>query len=307
MKALRIHDFGSTSQVVLEHDPPVAPGAGFVGVRIEAASVNPLDLKILAGHMQAVFPVHFPYTLGTDFAGAIETVGAEVSGFKAGDRVVGRLAPTVGGAFAQSALVPLHTFCRIPDSMSYEQAAALPTAAGSAWLALFGVGALQAGQSVLIHAAAGGVGSFAVQFAKRAGAYVMATASSQNHALVKELGADEVIDYRREDFTSRCNKVDLVIDTIGGDTGERSWQVIKPGGALVSLADHAIKSRGDIKGKFVFFNNDAVALEQIVEIFESKQLQVILDTIHPLEEGRAALEQVAHGHARGKVTISASR
>jgi NADPH:quinone reductase-like Zn-dependent oxidoreductase len=307
MKALRIHDFGATSQVVLEDEPPAAPGAGHVGVRIEAASVNPLDLKILAGYMQPIFPVQFPYTLGTDFAGTVEAIGAEVSGVKLGDRVVGRLAPTAGGAFAQSAQVPLQTFCRIPDSMSYEQAAALPTAAGSAWLALFGVGKLQAGQSVLIHAAAGGVGSFAVQFAKRAGAYVMATASSQNHALVKELGADEVIDYRREDFIRRCNNVDFVIDTIGGDTGERSWQVIKPGGTLVSLADHTIKSRGDIRGEFVFFNNDAVALEQIVKVFESKQLQVILDTIHSLEEGRAALEQVAHGHARGKVIIRPSR
>jgi NADPH:quinone reductase-like Zn-dependent oxidoreductase len=307
MKALRIHDFGTTRQVVLEDERLTAPGSGYVGVRIEAASVNPLDLKILAGYMQAVFPIRFPYTLGTDFAGTVEAVGAEVIGFKLGDRVVGRLVPTRGGAFAQSALVPLHTFCRIPESMSYEQAAALPTAAGSAWLALFGVANLQAGQSVLIHAAAGGVGSFAVQFAKRAGAYVMATASSQNHALVKELGADEVIDYRREDFTTRCRNVDVVIDTIGGDTGERSWQVIKAGGTLVSLADHAIQSRGDIRGEFVFFNNDAVALEQIVKLFESQQLQVILDTIHPLEEGRAALEQVAHGHARGKVIIRAAR
>jgi len=307
MQALRIHDFGSTRQVALEDERPTAPGAGYVDVRIEAASVNPLDLKILAGYMQPVFPIRFPYTLGTDFAGTVEAVGAEVSGFKLGDRVVGRLAPTQGGAFAQSASVPLHTFCRIPDSMSYEQAAALPTAAGSAWLALFGVGKLQAGQSVLIHAAAGGVGSFAVQFAKRAGAYVMATASSQNHALVKELGADEVIDYRREDFATRCRNVDVVIDTIGGDTGERSWQVIKAGGALVSLADHTIQSRGDIRGEFVFFNNDALALEQIVKLFESQQLQVILDTIHSLEEGRAALEQVAHGHARGKVIIRAAR
>lgn len=306
MKALRIHDFGTTRQVALEDQSLSAPGAGYVAVRIEAASVNPLDLKILSGSMQPIFPVQFPYTLGTDFAGTIEALGAGVSGFALGDRVVGRLAPTEGGAFAQSALAPMQTLCRIPSSMSYEQAAALPTAAGSAWLALFGVGKLQAGQSVLIHAAAGGVGAFAVQFAKRAGAYVFATASSQNHALLKELGADEAIDYRRDDFTARCNNVDLVVDPIGGDTGERSWQVIKHGGALVSLADHTIQSRGDIRGEFVFFDNDTAALERIVKSFESKQLQVILDTIHPLEEGRAALEQVAQGHARGKVIIRPS-
>jgi NADPH:quinone reductase-like Zn-dependent oxidoreductase len=307
MKALRIHEFGTTRQVVLHDQLLPEPGPGRVGIRIEAASVNPLDLKILAGFMQQIFPVHFPYTLGTDFAGTVETLGAGVSGFEVGDRVVGRLAPTEGGAFAESASVPSQTLCRIPGNMSYEQAAALPTAAGSAWLALFGLGKLQAGQSVLIHAAAGGVGTFAVQFAKRAGAYVFATASSQNHGLLKELGVDEVIDYRRNDFTTRCNNVDLVIDPIGGDTGERSWQVIKRGGALVSLADHTIESRGDIRGEFVFFNSDAVALAHIVEIFESKQLQVILDTIHPLEEGRAAMDQVAQGHARGKVIVRPAR
>jgi NADPH:quinone reductase-like Zn-dependent oxidoreductase len=307
MKALRIHEFGTPSHAVLEDHALAAPGTGHIAVRIEAASVNPLDLKMLAGYMQPVFPIEFPYTLGTDFAGTVEAVGLQVTSFQPGDRVVGRLAPADGGAFAQSALVPAQALCRIPASMSCEQAAALPTTAGSAWLALCGAGKLKAGQRMLIHGGAGGVGSFAVQFAKQAGAHVIATASSPNHGLLKELGADEVIDYRHEDFTTRCNDVDLVVDTIGGDTAERSWQVIKPGGALVSLADHTIKPRGDIRGEFVFFSNDTASLERIVKRFESKQLQVILDTIHPLQEARAALEQVANGHARGKVVISTSR
>jgi len=194
----------------------------------------------------------------------------------------------------------------ISVDMSYEQAAALPTAAGTAWLALFGVGKLAAGQRVLIHAAAGGVGSFAVQFAKQAGAYVIATASSKNHDLVKALGADEVIDYRHEDFSTLLRDIDLVIDSIGGETTERTWRVVKSGGTLVSLVDHTIKGRGDVHGAMTYFLHDAAALDGIVKLFEAKRLQVILDTIYPLEDARTALEQVANSHARGKVIIQTS-
>jgi NADPH:quinone reductase-like Zn-dependent oxidoreductase len=305
MKEFLIREFGSPSNAVLENSDPLAPGAGQVTIKVEAASVNPLDLKILAGYMQAVFPVTMPYTLGTDVAGVVEAVGSQVTTVQLGDRVVGRLEPTAGGAFSQHAMISATALCPIPTEMSYEQAAALPTAAGSAWLALFGVGKLKEGQRVLIHAGAGGVGTFAVQFAKQAGGYVIATASSKNHTLIKELGADEVVDYRHEDFASRIRNLDLVIDTIGGETMERSWQMLKPGGTLASLADHTIESRGGINGAFVFFNHDAEVLSKIVDTFTDGRLQVILDTIHPLEDARAALEQVAGGHARGKVIVRA--
>ncbi|HEX5682790.1 MAG TPA: NADP-dependent oxidoreductase [Ideonella sp.] len=307
MKALRIHEFGTPSHTILEDIAPATAGPDEVTVRIEAASVNPLDLKMLAGHMQPVFPVSFPYTLGTDFAGVVETLGANVRGFQPGDRVVGRAGASTGGAFAQTAVVPANSLCRIPASMSFEQAAALPTSAGTAWQALFGVGKLVAGQRVLIHAAAGGVGSFAVQFAKQAGARVIVTASSKNHGLAKELGADEVIDYRHEDFSARLRDLDLVIDPLGGDTAGRSWSVLKPGGTLVSLVDPTIAPRGDVNAAFVFFQGDTEVLQGITKLFEARRLQVILDSIHPLDDARVALEQVASGHARGKVIIRASR
>lgn len=307
MKALRIHAFGGASRADIEHAVLGTPGDGQALVRVEAASVNPLDLKILGGSMQPVFPVTLPYTLGTDLAGVIEAAGPKVGRFKPGDRVVGRLAPTAGGAFAQSALLSASALCLVPAEMSYEQAAALPTAAGTAWLALFGAGKLRAGQRVLIHAAAGGVGSFAVQFARQAGAHVLATASAKNHTLVKELGADEVIDYRRDDFAERWRDLNLVIDTIGGETLERSWRATRPGGTVVSIVDHTIQPRGDIHGVFAFFSGDAAALTLILKRFDDKRLQVILDTIHPLDDARAALEQVAGGHARGKVIIRTSR
>lgn len=307
MKALRIYEFGKPSHAILEDSASAAPGDNQVSIRIETVSVNPLDLKILAGYMQPVFPVDLPYTLGTDFAGTVETVGPNVDRFKPADRVVGRLDPTLGGAIAQSAVVHESALSAIPATMSFEQAAALPTAAGTAWLALFGVGKLSASQRVLIHAGAGGVGSFAVQFARQSGAHVTATASSKNHALLKELGAEEVIDYRNEDFSKKLRGLDLVLDSIGSDTLERSWRVVKSGGTVVSIADHTIEPRGDIHGAFAFFNHDVTALDKVISHFESKQLQVILDTIHPLDNARTALEQVAGGHACGKVIIRASR
>jgi NADPH:quinone reductase-like Zn-dependent oxidoreductase len=307
MKALRIHAFGNPSQAELENTPLARPDQGQVSIRIEAASVNPLDLKMLAGHMQQVFPVSLPYTLGTDLAGVVEQTGPGVDRFKPGDRVVGRLEPTVGGAFAQVAIVPAQALGLMPADMSFEQAAALPTAAGTAWLALFGAGGLKAGQRVLIHAAAGGVGSFAVQLARQANAHVIATASARNLGLARELGADEVIDYQRQDFSAVVRGVDLVVDTVGGDTLERSWQVLAATGAIVSTVDFAIEARGDRQGSFVFFNHDAATLDKILQLFKQKQLQIVLDTIHPLDDARAALEQVAGGHARGKVIVRAAR
>jgi len=307
MKALRIHAFGHPGHAELEHTGLAGPGQGQVAVRIEAASVNPLDLKMLAGHMQQVFPVTLPYTLGTDLAGVVEQVGPGIDRFKPGDRVVGRLEPTVGGAFAQAALIPAQALSPMPADMSFEQAAALPTAAGTAWLALFGAGRLQAGQRVLVHAAAGGVGSFAVQFAKQAGAHVIATASARNLGLARELGADEAIDYQRQDFSAVVRDVDLVLDTVGGDTLERSWQVLAATGAIVSTVDFAIEARGGRPGSFVFFNHDAGTLDRVLQRFNEKQLQIVLDTIHPLDDARAALEQVAGGHARGKVIVRAAQ
>lgn len=293
MKALRIHGFGGQDQAVLEEAALRSPVDAQVAVRVEAASINPLDLKILAGHMQSVFPVALPYTLGTDFAGVVEAVGPLASRFRLGDRVVGRLEPTKGGSLAQAALVP-------------EQAAALPTAAGTAWLALFGVGRLQAGQRVLVHAAAGGVGSFAVQLARQARAYVVATASARNQELVSWLGAHEVIDYQAGDFAAQAHGLDLVIDTVGGLATERSWPLIRPGGALVSLVDHAIADQGAVRGAFAFFKHDASVLDRIVERFGAGRLQVVLDTVHSLDGAHAAIDKVATGHARGKVIVRTS-
>ncbi|WP_341521888.1 NADP-dependent oxidoreductase [Pseudomonas sp. G.S.17] len=302
MKIASVSVFGGPEVVTLHNSGLSQPGADEVLVRVEAASVNPLDLKIIAGYMQPVFPVDLPYIPGTDFSGIVSSVGEQVRHLKPGDRVFGRSTPTAGGAFAQRLIIAATELCLIPASMSFEQAAALPTSFGTARQALFEVGQLKPGQRVLIHAAAGGVGSMAVQLAHLAGAYVIATASARNIELVKSLGADEVIDYRTQDFTT-LRDIDLVLDTVGGPTLESSWSVLGKGGRIATLVEFDIESREDHAGAVVFFTSATPHLQEAVRQFSAGQLQIVTDSIFALDETRAALEKVATGHVCGKVII----
>lgn len=302
MKAAVIETFGNPGVVTIGEASVRPLGLDEALVRVEATGLNPLDLKIIAGYMQQVFPIAFPYVPGTDFSGVIEAVGTQVTHVRPGDRVVGRTAPGAGGALAAQVTIAAADLCVVPGKMSFEQAAALPTAFGTAWHALFDVGQLQRGQRVLVHAAAGGVGSMAVQQARHAGAYVIATASSGNHALLRELGADELIDYRTEDFT-RLHDIDLVLDTIGGETLERSWSVLGPGGRIASLVEFGIEPRDGHAGEFVFFKSATPFLPEAMRLFEAGQLQIVIDAIVGLDEARSALERLATGHAKGKVVV----
>lgn len=304
MKKSYIDAFGGPEVVQLGDAPAPVPQAHEALVRIDTASVNPLDVKMIAGHMQRYFPVAFPYTPGTDFSGVVDAVGAAVTSLKPGERVVGRAAPHAGGAFAERLVIPAGDLVSLPAGMRFEQAAALPTAFGSARQALFDVGRLRRGERVLIHAGAGGVGVMAVQQAHHAGAYVIATASGGNRDLVASLGADEVIDYRTEDFT-RSGAVDLVLDTMGGDVLERSWSMLTPNGRIASLVAFDIQARNDHAGEFVFFADAVPALREAMAMFLAGRLQVIVDTVFPLDQARAALEKQSTGHARGKVLIRA--
>lgn len=306
MQAAMIHRFGPDTLVQFEPIVPSAPAADEVVVRIEAAGVNPLDVKIIAGHMQQVFPAALPYVPGTDYSGVVTATGPLVTAVKVGDRVVGRSQPGAGGAFADTLLAHADALVLIPDEMSFEQAAALPTAFGTAHQALFDVAGLQAGQRVLVHAGAGGVGSFAIQLARQAGAHVAATASSGNLGLLKELGAHEAIDYRADDFT-RLPAFDVILDTVGGDTTARSWEALREGGIVASLVDFAIVPRGSRRGAFVFFAEATAALREAVERFRSGKLDIVIDSLHPLAETGAALAKVASGHARGKVVVRTAR
>jgi NADPH:quinone reductase-like Zn-dependent oxidoreductase len=218
MKALRLHVYGDIASVVTEDISVPDVGPDEVLIRVAAASVNPLDLKLITGHAAAHFPLTFPYTLGTDLAGTVEQSGPLAARWRPGDSVIARPAPRRGGAFAEFAIVPASQVASAPKSLPIETAAGLPTAAATAWQALFETAHLERGQTVLIHAGAGGVGSFAVQLARIAGAHVIATASAANADLVRELGALRVIDYRTQDFATDLDDVDVVLDTIGGET-----------------------------------------------------------------------------------------
>jgi len=302
MKAALIQAFGGPDIVAIGKSVLRVPQADDIVVRVEAAAVNPLDLKIIAGYMQQVFPVELPYVPGTDFSGVVESVGAQVTHVHVGDRVVGRTQPSAGGALAKQVVVAASSVVVMPQGMSFEQGAAVPTAFGTASQALFDTGALKHGETVLIHAAAGGVGSMAVQLAHEAGARVVATASPRNHDLVRSLGADEVIDYRTQDV-SEWRGVDLVIDTIGGETLEKSWSTLGAHGRIASTVEFGIAARDGHAGGFVFFADAARFLPEAFRLFEEGRLQVVTDAIVKLDDARSALERLATGHARGKLIV----
>lgn len=304
MKAARISAY--EVRPVVEDAPPPTVGAGGVLVRVAAAGLNPLDTKIQQGLMHDFFPVEFPYTLGTDLAGTIEQVGADVTGWSAGDRIVARTDPPAGGALAEVAVVPATHLAKLPASVSAGQAAGMPTAAGTAHQALFEVAGLTSGQTVLIHAGAGGVGSFAIQLARNAGARVIATASGNSLEVARRLGADQMIDYKAQAFEDAASDVDVVLDTIGGDTQARSFGVLRRGGHLastVSPPDEALAQAHDIRADFVFHQSDALRLAALLDQIAAGTLTVLIDRTEPLDRFGEAFAYQASGRARGKIIV----
>ncbi|NTA40269.1 NADP-dependent oxidoreductase [Agrobacterium salinitolerans] len=305
MKAVRISGYNQAPS--LEDVDVPEPGPGEVLVRVRAASLNPLDVKLYLGYMQSFFPLTFPYTLGTDVAGVVEKTGSLVSHWRAGDRVVVESQPTKGGALAEFAVVDSSNLVRLPDSVSFTDAAGLPIAAGTAWQALFDIANLSKGQTVLIHAGAGGVGSFAVQFARQAGARVIATASGAGLEIVRKLGADQVIDYRTQDFESMVSDVDVVLDTIGGETQQKSYGVLRTGGALLATSappDEALAKAHKVSGSFVFHQPDATLLSKVVRKVEDGSTKVLVDSYHELSDFKAAFDHQGSGRAKGKIILS---
>ncbi len=306
MKALCIHDFGDPESASFEDIAPPTPKAGEVVVRVEAASVNPLDIKLMTGARRQAFPLSFPYILGIDFAGTIKQTGPLVARWQAGDRVFGRSDPRRGGAFAQYIAVPVRDIALAPKNGTDAAAAALPTAAGTAWQALVEIAALEPGQKVLIHAGAGGVGTFAIQIAHQLGAHVIVTASGDGLELARRLGADEVIDYRREDFAKGGAQFDAVLDTLGGEAQSRSFGTLRPGGILLSLLEPPDEDRArahHVRVCRVSNETDAGRLNQLAGLLEDGLLSAVTDSTHGFIEARQALARVASSRSRGKVLL----
>jgi NADPH:quinone reductase-like Zn-dependent oxidoreductase len=304
MKAVRIHKFGGPEVLQLEDVPRPEPGTREVLVRVHAAGVNPVDWKIREGKLGKI---PLPSIMGSDFSGEIEALGPDVAEFRTGEMVFGSVADE-SGSYAQYALAPVAHIVEKPKGIDHVQAAAVPVPAMTAWQALFDHANLNSGQKVLIHAAAGGVGSFAVQLAKWKGAHVIGTASGQNAALVRSLGADEFIDYRATRFEEVVRDADVVFDTVGGDTQERSWKALKRGGVLVSIvqppSEQAAKAH-NMRG--IFVREDATRneeLTQIAKLVANGQLKVNVETVLPLRDARKAQEISQTGHAHGKIVLT---
>jgi len=306
VKAVQIGEYGATPTLRDVGQP--TPGPGEVLVRVEGAATNPLDLKITAGYMHDFFPVTFPYTLGTDVSGTITAVGDRVGIWAVGDRVVARLDPSAGGGYAEFAAVPAQQLVPAPTSVPLFLAAGVATAAATAWQAVSEIAGLQAGERVLVHAGAGGVGSFAVQMAHTLGAHVVTTASGSGLEIARDLGADEVIDHTAGPFESQLAPVDVVIDTVGGAVEARSLEVLRPGGLLVAVPMPPDAERAAARGlraEFLFHASDAQRLRTVMGMVDAGT-RILLDRRLALDQAPEALQYLAAGHAKGKVILAAT-
>src|SRR5437868_6682156 len=309
MKAIRIHNYGGPEVLKREDAPRPEPGKGEVLVRVHAASVNPIDWKVREGHMKDFWPHKFPLILGWDLSGIVEEVGPRVSQFKKSDEVYSLPDPTRNGAYADYIVVREPELALKPNSLHHIRGAAVPLAALTAWQSLFETAQLQPGQRVLIHAGSGGVGHFAVQLAKWKGASVFATASTKNQDLLRDLGVDEPIDYTQQRFEDVARNIDIVLDTLGDETQERSWSVLKKGGNLVSLvqppSEEKAKELG-VRAALLGARPSGEQLSEIAKIIDSGKLAPIINRILPLSEARRAHELSQSGHTHGKITIRVS-
>ncbi|MFD9418458.1 NADP-dependent oxidoreductase [Streptomyces goshikiensis] len=311
MKAAVINQYGQVRDVVRVTDVPVPTvGPRDVLIEVRAAGVNPVDHLIVKGFLSTGEPSR-PLVIGNELAGVVTQVGAEVTRFAAGDEVFSRVDPRVGGAFAEYVAVDESLVAAKPSRLTFEEAASLPLVALTALQALTEQADVRSGTRVLIHGGAGGVGSAAVQIAKQLGAEVVATAGSGSVELVRELGADRVIDYRTEKFEEVVSDVDVVLDTIGGETQERSFGVLKSGGTLVSIVavpDAEVKkARWNVEARSFFMRPQGEQLAHLAGLVESGQLRPIVETVFPLDEASEALQKVERGGARGKTVISVRR
>ena len=307
MKAIRIHGRGGPDHLVYEDTLQPHPGPGEVLVRVHAAGVIANELKWDATYQTTTgSPLTLPIP-GRDLSGVVVEVGQGVTTFAPGAEVYAMLGYGRDGAEAEYTIALPDELAPKPHTLDHVQAAAVPLSALTAWLALFEHARLERGQTALIHGAAGGVGVFAVQLARWAGAQVIATASARNRDFLRELGASAVIDYSAERFEEVVHHIDVVFDTVGGETLARSWQVLKPGGVLVSVVSPqppADVAKGH-NARFAWFvvQPNRELLTQVGVLIDAGKLRPIIDAVFPLAQARQAYEQATKGHTRGKIVL----
>lgn len=303
IKAIQVHAYGDADQLKFEQIPLPEPQQGEVLVRVHVAGVNPVDWKIRAGWLESFLQLSFPYVPGADLAGVVEKVGSGVTAFQPGQAVFGR---SSGGSYAEYALAPASALALKPASLSFSEAATIPVGATTAWQALFDHGNLQPGQRVLILGGAGGVGLFAIQFARWKGAHVISTTSTHNVDFVRSLGAETVIDYTKTRVEDEIHDVDLVFDTVGGQALANVWPTLKSGGTLVTIAGQPDQARAqELNARSVGFSAEVSTelLNTIAQLINEGQVKVNVGHIFPLSEAAKAHELSQNGHGRGRIIL----
>ncbi len=306
MKAVRVHNYGSSEVLSYEEIERPTPGEGEILVKNYATTVNPVDWALREGYLEGFFSYTLPFTLGWDVAGTVEALGPGTSGFEQGQAVYGMVLIR-GGTYAEYVLVRPEEIAPKPASLDWNAAAALPLVGLTAWQALFDAARLQKGQRILIHAAAGGVGSMAVQLAHNAGAYVIGTVSAAKHDFVRSQGADEVIDYRATPFEEAVKEVDVVFDTVGGETRERSWGVLKAGGVLVSVTapgpSAETAAAHGVRTEWTRVQPNSAQLAQLTELVEAGKIKPVVDQVLTLAQAGEALDLNQGGQVQGKLVL----
>lgn len=331
MQAFRMHRYGGPDEARIETIDRPQPAAGEILVRVRAAALNPVDYKFRDGMLRAIHRPRLPMTLGSDLAGTVEAVGAGATKFAVGDRVFARTPELTMGALAEFAAIPEAVAAKMPESLSFEQAAAVPLAALTALQALRDVLGVQRGWRLLITGGTGGVGTFAIQLAKHYGAEVITTASSRGESLARRLGADRVIDYEKERFEERLSDLDGVFDLIGGATLRNAFRVVKQGATVVSVGGvpepHTAKDldggavmaamfaaisvrerfaawRNGARYRYYFMHSSGSDLQELAAMIEAGTLEPVVDRTFPFARTAEAFAYLEAGRAKGKVVVT---
>jgi NADPH:quinone reductase-like Zn-dependent oxidoreductase len=306
MKAVRIHAYGGADVLRYEDAPRPVPEAGEVLIQVHAAAVNPIDCKARSGYLRDWWDYALPFIPGWDVSGVIAELGSGVTQFQVGDLVYAMADFSRDGAYAEYIVIDAADIAAKPTAVTHIQAAAVPLAGLTAWQSLFDTANLVAGQTILIHGAAGGVGTFAVQFAKFKGAQVIGTASGRDAEFLDKLGVDRVLDYQTTRFEDVVHNADVVLDTRGGEVQQRSWRTLKPGGILVSIVSEPSFEAADrygVRSAVVWVKPSASQLTEIAQLIDAGNVVPIVETVLPLSGASQAHKQSQHGHLRGKLVL----
>ncbi|WP_099974159.1 NADP-dependent oxidoreductase [Lactobacillus terrae] len=308
MKAVVINEYGSRDQLKMTdiEIPDIANDE--VLVEVKATSINPIDWKLREGYLSEMIPLDFPIILGWDVSGVITRIGSDVTNFKVGDKILARPDLTNRGTYAQYTAVKEDKLALLPDNVSFEEGAALPLAGLTAWQGIYDELDVQPGQKVLIQGGAGGVGIIAIQVLKHIGATVVTTASAKNADFLKELGADQVIDYNTEDFSEVLSDMDAVFDTIGGDTLDKSYKILKPGGKLTTIAgavNEDLAKENQVTATSLWLSPNGAQLTELVNLVSQGKVKVIIDSVQEFsEDGLKKAHEISESHhAKGKIVV----